>query len=104
MTKFKNSNFILVAVIILSFSTYSFAAMSDGKNVQKVHDDATVGCTVCHPQGNFKGLNEYGKAYLDAGRSVEAVKAIDALDSDGDAVSNADEIKAGTNPGDATSK
>ena len=95
---------IAVMVIILGHTFSCFAAMSDGKNVQKVHVDATVGCTVCHPQGNFKDLNEYGKAYLNAGRSVESVKAIDASDSDGDGVTNADEIKAGTNPGDATTK
>lgn len=104
MTKLKNLHFILIAIILLGFLTYSFAAMSDGENVQKVHSDATVGCTVCHPQGNFKDLNEYGKVYKDQGRSVEAVKAIDASDSDGDGVTNADEIKAGTNPGDAASK
>ncbi len=104
MRESKNIQFILVAVIVLSFSTYSFAAMSDGKNIQKVHTDATVGCTVCHPQGNFKSLNEYGTAYKEAGRSVDAVKAIDAADSDADGVANADEIKAGTNPGDASSK
>ncbi|MCK4994513.1 MAG: hypothetical protein KAS13_05650 [Candidatus Omnitrophica bacterium] len=96
--------FVLKAFIILSFSSYVFAAMADGKNVQNVHSDATVGCTVCHPQGDFKGLNEYGKAYKDAGRSVEAVKAIDDADSDADGVTNAVEINAGTNPGDATNK
>ena len=95
---------VVIMAIVLSFSAYSFAAMPDGKNVQEVHSGATVGCTVCHPQGNFKELNSYGKAYNEAGRSVEAVKAIDAQDSDADGVSNADEINAGTNPGDAASK
>ncbi len=98
--------FIIIAVMVIVFgcALNSFAAMPDAKNVQKVHADATVGCTVCHPEGNFKNLNEYGKAYLDAGRSVEAVEAIDASDSDSDGVINADEINAGTNPGDAASK
>ena len=104
MKKSKRFFLILVAMIVLSFPAYSFAAISDAKNVQTVYDQATVGCTVCHPQGNFKELNEYGKAYKDAGRSVEAVKAIDASDSDADGVTNSDEIKAGTNPGDAASK
>ncbi|MCG2712605.1 MAG: thrombospondin type 3 repeat-containing protein [Candidatus Omnitrophica bacterium] len=104
MTKSKNLRFILAAMIVLSFLPYSFAAMPDAKNVQKVHTDATVGCTVCHPQGDFKALNEYGKAYLAAGRNVDAVKTIDDLDSDADGVTNADEIKAGTNPGDAAGK
>ncbi len=104
MNKSKKFQLILIAVIVLGFSSDSFAAMSDGKNVQKVHADATVGCTLCHSQGNFKDLNKYGRAYLDAGRSIEAVKAIDELDSDADGVINADEINAGTNPGDASSK
>lgn len=94
---------VALAMVAICVST-SFAAMPDGNNVKEVHEGATVGCTVCHPVGNFKELNSYGKAYNDAGRSVDAVKAIDAADSDGDGVSNADEIKAGTNPGDATSK
>ena len=104
MSTYKMLYLLLGTVIVLSMATGSYAAMPDGKNVQKVHADATVGCTVCHPQGNFKELNSYGKAYLNAGRSVDAVKAIDAQDSDGDGLSNADEIKAGTNPGDASSK
>jgi len=82
----------------------SFAAMPDANNVKEFHEGATVGCTVCHTEGNFKELNSYGNAYNDAGRNVDAVKAIDDEDSDEDGVSNYDEIKAGTNPGDATSK
>jgi len=86
------------------FVATSFAAMPDANNVKEVHEGATVGCTVCHPAGNFKELNSYGSAYNDAGRNLDAVKAIDQADSDGDGVANSDEIKAGTNPGDATSK
>ena len=78
--------------------------MPDAANVKQVHEGATVGCTVCHPEGDFKNLNSYGKAYKDAGRDVDAVKAIDNADSDSDTITNADEIKAGTNPGDASSK
>jgi hypothetical protein len=81
-----------------------FATMQDANNVKEVHEGSAVGCTVCHPEGNFKELNSYGQAYNDAGRSVDAIKAIDAADSDGDGVANSDEIKAGTNPGDDTSK
>ncbi|MFH1062678.1 MAG: thrombospondin type 3 repeat-containing protein [Candidatus Omnitrophota bacterium] len=88
----------------LIFVSTSFAAMPDANNVKEVHEGATVGCTVCHPEGNFKEVNSYGKAYKEAGRNVDAVTAIDAADSDGDGVSNYDEIKAGTSPGDATSK
>ena len=95
---------VLVGAAVIVLASSSFAAMPDANNVKEVHEGATVGCTVCHPEGNFKELNAYGTAYNDAGRSVDAVKAIDAADSDGDGVSNADEIAAGTNPGDAASK
>lgn len=102
----KNILFLSVLALVLGMVCVSvvFAAMSDGNNVKEVHEGVTVGCTACHPEGNFKEVNSYGKAYNDAGRNVDAVKAIDALDSDEDGVVNADEIKAGTNPGDATSK
>ena len=63
-----------------------------------------AGCTVCHPEGDFNSLNNYGKAYNEAGRDTAAVKAIDNADSDGDGISNAEELKAATNPGNAASK
>ena len=95
----------MVALVsgVICVST-SFAAMPDANNVKEVYEGVTVGCTVCHPEGNFKELNSYGKAYNNSGRNVDAVKAIDAVDSDQDGVANYDEIKAGTNPGDDTSK
>lgn len=51
--------FILISVIlgiIIFFAPYSFAAMPDANNVKQVHVGATVGCTLCHPEGNFKGV------------------------------------------------
>ncbi len=96
--------FLGVVLGIAAFAVASYASMADANNVKEVHAGATVGCTVCHPEGNFKEVNSYGKAYLDGGRSVDAVKAVDAQDSDGDGVANGAEIDAGTNPGDAGSK
>jgi len=102
--KFKNYFSLITLAGIINLSNISYAAMPDAANVKEVHKDTTVGCTVCHPEGNFKNLNSYGKAYKDAGRDVDAVKSIDNADSDGDTITNADEIDAGTNPGDASSK
>ena len=93
-----------MAAGITVFAAASYAAMPDAKNVKEVHADAVVGCTVCHPEGNFKEVNSYGKAYRENGRNINAIKAIDALDSDADGVNNGDEINAGTNPGDAASR
>lgn len=96
--------FFVLIIGIICFSGYLYAAMSDANNVKEVYEEAAVGCTVCHTEGNFKALNTYGQVYKDAGRNIDAVKAIDLGDSDGDGISNADEIKAGTNPGDLQSK
>lgn len=80
------------------------AKMPDQENVKTVYPDATVKCNLCHPAGNFKELNLYGKDYKDAGMNEDAVKAIIDKDSDADGVTNDAELKAGTNPGDAESK
>ena len=103
--KFKIAFFVIVVfcIVILSYSS-AYSAMADSKSVKEVHEGATVACDVCHVKGNFKEVNSYGAAYNEAGKGADAVKAIDDQDSDGDGVSNADEINAGTNPGDAESK
>jgi len=55
--------------------------------------------------GDYRGtLNAYGLAYVKAGRTVEAMKAIAQADSDGDGASNADEIAALRHPGDPASR
>ena len=67
-------------------------------------------CQWCHlkygytaPHGDITlTLNSYGKDYLAKGRSAAALKAIEALDSDGDKFSNIVEINATRFPGDAS--
>jgi len=103
MSKYLVALGVILGVLIVATS-FSYAAMADANNVKEIHKDATVGCTVCHPEGDFKSMNAYGQAYKDGGRNVEAVTALDAQDADGDGVINADEINAGTNPGDPASK
>lgn len=66
-------------------------------------------CVTCHiAKGKIK-LNPYGedvKKDLAGSKTLtaEILKKVEALDSDKDGVSNIDEIKAGTLPGDAKSK
>jgi hypothetical protein len=64
-------------------------------------------CATCHTKGMPKKddaeLNAYGKDLKESGKPADFAK-VEAKDSDGDGVKNADEIKAGTNPGDAASK
>ena len=55
------------------------------------------------PENYTQTLNSYGSAYKQFGRTPEALSAISDLDSDGDGVSNADEIADLRNPGDAAS-
>ncbi|MCP4650650.1 MAG: hypothetical protein GY853_11300 [PVC group bacterium] len=93
-----------VFAVMLVSCVVSFAAVSDANNVKEVYEGATVECATCHVPGNFKELNSYGEEYNDAGRNTTAVEISGDTDSDGDDVSNADEIMAGTNPGDAESK
>jgi hypothetical protein len=72
-------------------------------------------CTTCHvkplPKKDDHENNAYGKdlvakAVIDPKAAIKTYDfaKIEALDSDGDGVKNIDEIKAGTNPGDPTSK
>jgi uncharacterized protein involved in high-affinity Fe2+ transport len=70
---------------------------------------AKAKCAVCHVKG--KELNVYGKDVQKAMRekktkdlTADILKSIEKLDSDKDGVSNGDELKAGTLPGDAKSK
>ena len=67
-------------------------------------------CQYCHAVSDYGKtagydysltLNPYGLAYLNAGRNADAIKAIEALDSDGDGYSNKAEIAAGRYPGDS---
>jgi hypothetical protein len=66
-------------------------------------------CQWCHykygydKSGDIRAtLNPYGKAYSDAGRTEQAIRDIESLDSDGDGFGNAVEIAANRYPGDAS--
>ncbi len=67
---------------------------------------ANAGCLVCHTKmPPTKELNPYGRDYLGKKtRDGAALKAIETLDSDKDGSNNITEIRAGTLPGDPTSK
>lgn len=66
-------------------------------------------CVVCHVGPGKTALNPYGKDVKEQVKDTKMLtlanlKAIEAKDSDGDGVSNIDEIKADSLPGDKTSK
>ncbi|MDR7468451.1 MAG: cytochrome c family protein [Armatimonadota bacterium] len=65
---------------------------------------AKAGCSVCHSDMTGK-LNPYGADFgKQKTRDAAAFKAIEKVDSDKDGVSNLEEIRAGTLPGDPRSK
>jgi len=66
-------------------------------------------CDYCHAvfvrdgKGVRQTLNRFALAYLAGGRNAAAITALAGSDSDGDGASNEAELKAGTNPGEASS-
>lgn len=80
-----------------------------GKYESKPGKWVTLGsCQWCHYSYGYDAsgdiqdtLNDYGKDYLNNGRSQAALLAIEALDSDGDGYTNIEEINAERYPGNA---
>ena len=103
----RNSKRILIVLASLGLSTSLLATMDMQKKFAEKYPDAKAKlgkCSTCHtkamPKKDDAEVNAYGK---DLGKALDFAAA-EAKDSDGDGVKNADEIKAGTNPGDAASK
>jgi len=80
--------------------TVSFNACDFCHMIVHPHDP---GYNEAQPTTYAETLNPFGQAYLDAGRNPGVFDDIADQDSDGDGHSNADEIAAGTYPGDAGS-
>lgn len=93
-------------------AVYPFAKSTKLDDCALCHPGGKIGsktygsCDYCHnyyglttPHVNAVPLNNYGQAYYDAGRSQEALKNIEVVDSDGDTFKNGDEIRALFFPG-----
>jgi hypothetical protein len=106
-----------VAVILLSAATAALALPSfvtDFKKLSAVKPESALGkqsCGICHNGMKTKEFNPYGadlKKAMEAAKvkkvTPEILKVVADKDSDGDGVKNGDEIKAGTLPGDKTSR
>jgi hypothetical protein len=68
-------------------------------------------CDYCHAVYGLDGkgdiaatLNAYGLAYRAAGRGTAAVRTLAARDADADGAANEEELRQGTNPGEAASR
>jgi hypothetical protein len=92
---------LLFATIVASAGN-AWAYPVDRRLFQAQYGKA-VRCELCHTNGGGTERNGFGKAWQKAGETLESFKAIEPADSDGDGVSNLDEIKKGSNPGDARS-
>lgn len=108
MRRVRTALAVIVAVLIFSSAALATVAwmkvFNDTYKPKADSDLKKAKCAVCHKQTNGKGgLNAYGEALK--GKKVDAasLKAIESKDSDKDGVSNINEIKAGTNPGDPKS-
>jgi cytochrome c553 len=88
----------------------ALATMDLQKEFLKKYPDSKVKCGSCHakamPKKDDAAVNKFGA-------DINKVKgkdgkydfvALEKMDSDGDGVSNLDELKKGTNPGDPASK
>lgn len=99
---------IAIVAIIAILSTAALASIAWQKvfmDTYKPKPDSELAkakCKICHVKGSE--LNAYGKAINGKPKTAASLKAIEKLDSDKDGVSNINEIKAGTLPGDPKSK
>jgi Bacterial TSP3 repeat len=100
--------FALVAAITLVAGA-AFATMDLQKEFLAKYPDSKMKCGSCHTKAMpKKGDAEVNKFGADMNKVKKDGKydfaSLDKMDSDGDGVSNADELKKGTNPGDPASK
>lgn len=107
---------VIVVVVVVGVATWAAATPQSITLFKLVYspregsDLTRANCLVCHSKmpPSKVDLNPYGKDLQKAlaGKAIDEkfLRAIEKLDSDKDGVSNIDEIKAGTLPGDPKSK
>ena len=109
MKKTRLAEVSLASAVALVAGT-ALATMDLQKEVLNRYPDSKIKCWSCHT----KAMPKKGEADVNKfGVDVNKVKgkdgkydfaALEKMDSDGDGVSNFDELKKGTNPGDPASK
>ncbi|MCB8931823.1 MAG: hypothetical protein M9921_02805 [Fimbriimonadaceae bacterium] len=98
---------LLMALAVFAFALSTFSKVF--ATTYKVEKDSALGkaaCMVCHVSAKGGKLNSYGleldKAMAEAKTkkmTIEILKKVEQLDSDGDGVKNIDEIKGDRMPG-----
>ena len=104
----------IAALVILAAFVVATAVMATVpwgklfKTTYKIDKDTPLykaKCAACHVKSNGKGgLNAYGKLLDKKKANKQSLKAVEGKDADEDGFNNLAEIKAGTLPGDKTSK
>lgn len=96
-----------VALLTSALLTITFASNAWGLPAYSRLYQAKYGyqtsCALCHTAGGGSSTTPYGRDFLRAGANSQAFVRIEGKDSDQDGISNLDEIKAKSNPGDAKS-
>jgi hypothetical protein len=99
---------LVAAVTLVAGAAY--ATMDLQKEFLAKYPDSKIKCGSCHtkpmPKKGDAEVNKFGADMnkLKGKDGKYDFVALGKLDSDGDGVSNADELKKGTNPGDPASK
>ena len=96
---------ILAGLTVLATATLAAdgRAFPEYRRYFQVTYGKLVPCELCHSSGGGTERNGYGRDWQRHKEDLTAFKSIEALDSDGDGISNGDEIRQGSNPGDEAS-
>ena len=90
-------------VIFAAFAASAAQALPASARLFQQTYGYKVSCQLCHASGGGSAANGYGKAFLRAGANSSSFKKLEGADSDGDKISNIQEILAKSNPGDRNS-
>lgn len=93
---------LLIGLILFLWATQAEALPSSRRLFEAKYSYKTT-CSLCHEKGGGSASNDYGKAFLRSGGNFPSFAKIEKKDSDGDGISNIDEIQAKANPGDPRS-
>lgn len=103
MNRFPSVLFSLIVGVVLFFWATQAEALPSSRRLFDAKYGYKTTCSLCHEKGGGSASNDYGKAFLRAGANFPAFLKIEKKDSDGDGISNIDEIQAKSNPGDPRS-
>lgn len=96
----KTNLFLLLILLVSSSVLYSKPIYT---RMYKQTYGYIPSCNSCHKDGGGSNLSTYGEAFKKNGSNLDAFSKMAGVDSDGDGITNENESKAKSNPGDKTS-